>query len=222
MKQDYAKKRRFQKQFFAIEVPMEQNETQNISEVLIHLMKGILYKEEKPLLWERLSLQQAAVRDYLSIINLDVVIHDSDGFAYLKNREPEDSESSLPKLVAKRPLSYPVSLILVLLRRRLTEHDTISAEARLIIETSELYEIVSSFLAASNNEVRLLKRFDSYLLRIHELGFIRFLNKERTKFEVKRILKAFIDAQWLADFDAKLQAYATSSYFSEFEDNNDD
>ena len=26
-------------------------------------------------------------------------------------------------------------------------------------------------------------------------------------FEVRRILKAFVDAQWLADFDARLAAY---------------
>jgi hypothetical protein len=26
-------------------------------------------------------------------------------------------------------------------------------------------------------------------------------------FEVRRILKAFVDAQWLADFDARLSAY---------------
>jgi hypothetical protein len=28
-----------------------------------------------------------------------------------------------------------------------------------------------------------------------------------TAYEVRRILKAFVDAQWLADFDARLAAY---------------
>jgi hypothetical protein len=31
--------------------------------------------------------------------------------------------------------------------------------------------------------------------------------RQTAAFEVRRILKAFVDAQWLADFDARLAAY---------------
>ena len=43
-----------------------------------------------------------------------------------------------------------------------------------------------------------------------ELGFVRRLKAQPGQpaaFEVRRILKAFVDAQWLADFDARLAAY---------------
>lgn len=201
---------------------MDQNEDRNISEVVIHLLKGILYKEEKPQLWESLTYQEASVRDYLSVIGLDVRIEQSDGFAYVKNSESEEAGDTVPRLIARRPLSYPVSLMLVLLRRKYAEHDASSGEVRLIMDVSELNDRVSTFFPAINNEVRLLKRFDAYLQRIQELGFIRFLDKEKTKFEVKRILKAFINAEWLADFEARIEANPFYYNLTEVEESNDE
>lgn len=40
-----------------------------------------------------------------------------------------------------------------------------------------------------------------------ELGFVRRLRGQEQMFEVQRILKAFVDAQWLAEFDGRLAAY---------------
>jgi hypothetical protein len=41
-----------------------------------------------------------------------------------------------------------------------------------------------------------------------ELGFLRRLTGDTGRYEVRRILKAFVDGQWLADFDTRLRAYA--------------
>ena len=188
---------------------MEHNDTEDISAVVIHLMRGILYKEEKPKIWEAMELAQGPVRDYLAVIYLELEIYDSDGFAYLKSKEQEDGDPSLPRIMARRPLSYPVSLLLALLRRKLTEHDTYSSEPRLIIEVGEFVDMVSAFFPTSNNEIKVLKRMDAHLQRIHDLGFIRFLDAKKDKFEVKRILKAYVDAQWLSDFNKKLEEYLT-------------
>jgi hypothetical protein len=200
---------------------MEDYDNENISQVVIHLMKGILYKEDKPKVWETMERYQSSVRDYLSVINLNLEIYENDGFAYLMSKEQEEGDSSIPRIIARRPLSYPVSLILALLRRKLTEHDTYSSEPRLIIEVSEISDMVSAFFPASNNEVKILKRLNSYLQRIHELGFIRFLDVKKEKFEVKRIIKAYIDAQWLSDFDVKLGEYLTHGLGSDEQGDDD-
>lgn len=188
---------------------MERHDSEDISQVVIHLMRGILYKEEKPKVWDIMEHAEGPVRDYLSVINLDLEIYDSDGFAYLKSKEQEEGDPSLPRIMARRPLSYPVSLLLAMLRRKLTEHDTLSSEPRLIIEVGEFTDTVSSYFPTSTNEVKVLKRMDAHLQRINDLGFIRFLDAKKEKFEVKRILKAYIDAQWLHDFDVKLEEYLT-------------
>ena len=44
--------------------------------------------------------------------------------------------------------------------------------------------------------------------RVVELGFLRPVPDTPDTYEVRRILKAFVDGQWLADFDARLAEYA--------------
>lgn len=39
------------------------------------------------------------------------------------------------------------------------------------------------------------------------MGFIRFLRNSKDTFEVQKILKAFVDAQWLNEFDLRLKEY---------------
>jgi Domain of unknown function (DUF4194) len=78
-------------------------------------------------------------------------------------------------------------------------------------------ELVRVFLPAGTNESRLIDQMDTQLNKMIELGFVRRLKSQadgpaaraahEPVFEVRRILKAFVDAQWLADFDARLAAY---------------
>ena len=52
--------------------------------------------------------------------------------------------------------------------------------------------------------------------KVVDLGFLRRLKpaggsgQDRGHYEVRRILKAFVDAQWLAEFDARLEVYRTA------------
>ena len=186
---------------------MEQRQEERLSLVVRNLIKGIIYREDKPELWEQLLNLQGPVQDYLKVMGLDVSIYETDGFAYLEALETGEGESPLPRLITRRQLSYPVSLMLALLRRKLTEHDAYSGEARLILDKDEVTDMVTAFFSAGTNEVKFLKRIDSHLQKIHDLGFIRFLGDKKDKIEVKRILKAFVDAQWLSDLDARLEEY---------------
>jgi len=68
-------------------------------------------------------------------------------------------------------------------------------------------ELIRIFLPPGSNEVKLIDQVDITINKIVELGFIRRLRGERQMIEVRRIIKAFIDAQWLADFDQRLDEY---------------
>ncbi len=69
------------------------------------------------------------------------------------------------------------------------------------------------FLPEATNEARLIDQLDTTIKRVVELGFLRPLpspsssTPNHNNYEVGRILKAFVDAQWLAEFDARLEAY---------------
>jgi hypothetical protein len=55
-----------------------------------------------------------------------------------------------------------------------------------------------------------MDRVDTDINKVVELGFLRRMKPvsgQSASFEVRRILKAFVDAQWLTDFDARLAAY---------------
>jgi hypothetical protein len=109
--------------------------------------------------------------------------------------------------VARRQLGYPVSLMLALLRKKLAEFDAGSGESRLILSAEQIADLVRLFLADTANEAKLMDRVDSDIKKIVELGFLRKLRGSEDRFEVRRILKSFVDAQWLSEFDRRLADY---------------
>ncbi len=107
----------------------------------------------------------------------------------------------------ERPLGYHVSLLLVALRKRLAEFDARSGETRLVLGREELVDLVRVLLPASVNDAKFFDRMDGHINKIIELGFLRRLRGRDDQFEVQRILKAFVDAEWLSDFDQRLAEY---------------
>ncbi len=181
------------------------------SPLLIGLFKGVLYREDDLPGWQKLIEQQVAVRDYIHILGLELILDEAEGYAYLRQQqdEGEDGKTGIPRLIPRRQLSYPVSLLLALLRKRLAEFDASSGDARLILSRDQLVELLRLFLPEGSNEARLIDRIDSHIAKVVELGFLRKLRgQQEPLYEVRRILKAFIDAQWLNEFDLRLAEYA--------------
>lgn len=182
----------------------------SFSVVLITLLKGVVYADENVRLWQHLLSLQARIRDYVKEIGLELIVVEDEGFAWLQTLSSNENAPELPRLVMKRQLSYPVSLLIALLRRKLVEHDATSGEVRLILSRDEIVEMMRTFLSTGSNEARLVDQIDTYINKVIELGFVRRLRTENNNIEVRRLLKAFVDAQWLNDFDTRLQAYQSS------------
>ena len=96
-----------------------------------------------------------------------------------------------------------------------------------------MVELIRVFLPAGSNESRLIDQVETHLNKVIELGFVRRLKpagaasgagrvSQEAMFEVRRILKAFVDAQWLADFDQRLAAYQTQLASSDASEASDD
>lgn len=179
----------------------------SLSAVIIGLLKGVLYQDSDGELWHALLQQQPRVRDYVAVLGLELALDEAEGYAFLRSRRAEEGAPEPPRLVARRPLSFPVSLLLALLRKKLAEFDAGGGETRLILGRDEIIEMIRIFLPAGSNEARLIDQLDAHLNKIADLGFIRRLRGQEQTIEVRRILKAFVDAQWLAEFDARLAAY---------------
>lgn len=176
-----------------------------LSSVLIQLLKGVVYRDTHESVWAALLAQRHQVSDYLVLLGLAVIVDEAEGYAYLRTVETDDEQ---PRLISRRALSFPVSLLLALLRRRLAEFDASSSETRLVLSRAQIAEMLRLFLPESSNEVRLLAQIDTHVNKVVELGFLRPLRGQPDTFEVRRILKAYVDGQWLAEFDSRLAEYA--------------
>jgi len=183
-------------------------EPSDLSLVLIQLMKGPLYRDTHEKLWGFLLGVRHQVSDYVTVLGLNAVIDEAEGYAYLRSR-PIEHDAEFPRLVARRALSFHVSVLLALLRKRLAEFDASSAEIRLILSRDQMVEMLRLFMPDSTNDARLVDTIDAHINKVTELGFLRRLRDEQDLFEVRRILKAYVDGQWLSEFDARLDEYLT-------------
>lgn len=184
----------------------------DLSTLLVVLLKGVMYREADERLWSVLLNLQTRVRDYVTVLGLELMLDEAEGYAFLRSRtEPADAEPTVrvPRLIARRPLSFPVSLLLALLRKKLAEFDASGAETRLVLTRDDIVELIRVFLPDSSNEARLVDQIDTHIGKVVDLGFLRRLKSSSgpLSYEVRRILKAFVDAQWLSEFDTRLSEY---------------
>jgi len=197
-----------------VEQPFDTRAAVNdLSALVVSLLKGVVYRENDERLWGGLLGLQARTRDYVAVLGLELVLDEAEGYAFLRSRSrEEDDEDKRPRLVARRQLSFPVSLLLALLRKKLAEFDAGGNDTRLVLSCDEIVELIRVFLPGGSNEARLVDQIETHVNKVVDLGFLRRLKPgaaggQSAAYEVRRILKAFVDAQWLADFDSRLETY---------------
>lgn len=175
---------------------------------IIHLFKGVLYSANE-LVWKQLIQYPNEIKSYFSTVGIDVVIDESEGFAFLTQKAfPEDINQHIPKLIEKRQLSYPVSLMCILLRKKLLEFEKASEEPRLIVSLEELQEMSRTFFPDNtSHEKKVVDKIEIQVKKLIDLGFLRELKNEENKYEVSRILKAYLPIEKLQEALEKLKEY---------------
>lgn len=194
--------------------PRVVNPDYQLSLVLIPLLKDVVYRHEDEQRWNSLLQLQPLLRKQASLLNAELYVDEAEGYAFMRSRaEPdldeEDSGEELPRLVRRHSLSYPVSLLLALLRKKLAEYDAgkgrdeVMLGSQLVLSRDEILETMRVFLAESPNEAKLVDQLESNLAKIEDMKFVRRIKGSGVSgppnYEVRRILKAFVDAQWLAE-----------------------
>lgn len=188
---------------------MNEKELENISlsKIVIPLLKGPLFRQKQTKLWEQMLQQQSALDDYLAVMGLSLYLDDAEGYAFLRQQDFKDEANPPPRLIHRRPLSFPVSVLCLLLRQRLLEHDAQGGEPRAIIERRQIREEMSLFLPHAGSDARRDEAVDRYIKRVEDLGLLKPLKDDDQRFEIQRITKALINADWLGDLDKKLREY---------------
>ena len=189
----------------------------DLGPLLIPLLKGVLYRISDENRWLTLLRREGAVRDYVRVLGLEVIVDEAEGYAFLRSPTSVDdgeaaADDALPRLMSRRRLTYGVSLLLALLRKRLAEADAQGGDTRLVMTRSQIADLVTVFLPSSTNEAKVADRVDKDITKVVELGFLlpvgaRTRRGEEPSYEVRRILKAFVDAQWMSEFAERLADY---------------
>jgi len=176
---------------------------------IVILLKGLFYKSDNEKAWNELIENSfGAIKDYFEVIGLEAIIDESEGYAYLQNIDYDEDDDAVPsKLISNRELSYKVSLLCVLLRKRMVDFDMQSDDAKAIITLDEMKEMMLLFMDIKTDEVKILKEIESSIKKVQELGFLRAVKNQEGFYEIKRSIKAFVDAQWLDAFSRRLEEY---------------
>lgn len=181
--------------------------------VIIKLLQGPLFSDESAI-WSLLLANIEPIQMYFAQIGLAVQIYEEDGFAYLHQPDIEDDEGHtlvLPRLTRRDRLNYQTTMLCILLREQLDMSESANLDGRpCIITRMQLHNLLLPFMPERTNEVAAHRKIDTTIEQIVHLGFLKPVKhlQDNEDFEVRRIIKARINAERLAEVKEKLQRYA--------------
>jgi hypothetical protein len=188
------------------------------STIIRLLQTHALYDDDRQY-WQPLLDHEPAIRAYLEQLGLALDLNRGDGYARLTQPEPAEDDPAPPlRLLRRLALSYEQSLLCVVLRERLEEHEAsaLVSSRRLFATRAELREWVELFYQQPTNRKALLTKLDAVVEKLVEHGLLRVNRRDdthpdQTQYEVKALIKAKITLEKLEEFKEKLQRHAESS-----------
>lgn len=181
------------------------NDKKPYSKAIKRLLKGTVEKNSS--VWGDVLNYQREIGNYLDVINIELIVKKEDGFAYIKQRQEEEEEFNLQK---KTSVGFPVSVVLIVLRRMLmtfendvTDVDTIDK----IVTKNEIKEQVGFFLHDCNNKVKIDNNLDKYINKIVELGFLVELKQsgDDARYKIHRLIREKLTLSDIDNFKKELE-----------------
>ena len=160
------------------------------SAIVIHLLRGPLMSDSKH--WPALLNYEQAIRDYVAVIGLELLLDPVGAYACLK----QDPESELPRLMRTRPYSYLETAAVVVLRRLLLASED-QGHLRTILDPAEFVAQMQRFASSqSTDQAGYQDQVIKTLRRLEEkAGFVRLL--PNGEIEVLPLIKAVFDLDTL-------------------------
>jgi hypothetical protein len=169
------------------------------------LLKGVVYHDDP--VWLQIRDYELPLREYFGKIGLGVHLDEIWSFAYLYDlSRDDDNHEALPALTSRRNLSFPDTLLLVLLRERLDEHEMRDLDGiTLRLSADELKEMAGIFVGDHPDMRRVEQTIESSIRRLVRYGFLT--QGRDGRFEVRPLLRAKISADELEEIKTRLADY---------------
>jgi hypothetical protein len=174
-----------------------------LSVALATLLRGPLHAEDAPAVWRSIGSLGAQLRDHLEILGMRLIVDDVEQFAYL--RTLDELPEGMPRLARRHAMTFGATVLLILLRQQLTTAESDGETPRLIVTTAQMTEWMRPYRRDGGGE----DRITGDITTLSKLGYIRRLRDSEDTFEVRRIVKAIVTADWLLTYrDQLLRATA--------------
>lgn len=183
------------------------------------LLKGVVYHDDVAA-WQQIRDYEYPIREYLGKIGLGMHLDEIGSFAYLyDNSRDDDTQDSLPALTSRRNLSFPDTLLLVLLRERLDEHEMRDLDgASLILSDEDMLDMIQVFVQDYGDARRIETNTTASVNRLVRYGFLT--KRSDGRYTVRPLIRAKIDADELEGIKSRLVAYIKQD--SELDNDNDE
>ena len=189
----------------------------DFANIIIRLLQGVIYDDNKTL-WNELLTFQIPVQIYFNKIGIQLILNERDGFAYITQPEEHENNKKIPRLTRKYAVSYEVTILLVILRDFLEEHDAKPTLAqKCFVSEKEIRERVMLFFKDKANKTKFIKKIDATINKAVDYKFLKLLAKnesfDENRYEILRIIKSKISLSKLEEI---------KSNFKEISNNNSD
>lgn len=186
--------------------------------LIIKLLQSHAIYDDDRTYWLMLDQYETPVRDYFGVIGITLDLNRREGYARLVQKEAAEDDANPPiKLIRKIPLNYEQSLLCVLLREWLDEHEVGNhlSSSRLFVTREQVRDRIELFFENQPNRKALLGKLDALVEKLADNGFLKQISRDdadpdKTRYEVKPLLKAKLTNDKLEEFRTKLQAYVES------------
>lgn len=170
------------------------------------LLQGVVYFDDRST-WTQILDYEYAIRTYLGRIGLGVYLDRIGGFAYLSDTSRDDeNRETLPALTRRLPLRFAETLLCVLLRERLDEHERRDLDNdTLIVSEDEIGEMLRVFLGDHPDARQVERVANRSSNKLAEYGFLKQVRSGQ--YRVMPVLRARISGDELKQIKAKLTDY---------------
>jgi hypothetical protein len=129
---------------------------------------------------------------------MQLVVDETEKYAYL--RTLDELPEGMPRLARRHSLTFGSTVLLILLREELTTAESDGETPRVIVTTAKITEWMRAYRRDGVSE----DRVNGDINALVKLGYLRRLRGSEDTYEARRIIKALVTADWLAEWRGQL------------------
>lgn len=197
---------------------METRKLPDYNPAIVWLYKGVVYEENEKI-WKLLLHHQNEIRKHFEQAGLGIKIDEVEGFAHVIELERLEEQEDFPRLIEKRQLNYPTTVLCVLLRKKMAEQIQASGDTQVRISKQNIMDLMQGFLDINrNDESKVIKKIDDSIRTLIEYGFLRELKNDDEEYEIRKILSSFVNIDFINELVTKLQHHSQNYFGKKYDE----